>query len=1068
MDRQLMTFFALVVFSLSIVVQGLAVYLALRTMVSSRVRWAWGSIAIALALILPRRVITTFTVFQQPAPAKFLPSELLSLALSVFFCLGLVRLRRYFRQSEADAELRRLGTQEMGTEAKLRAVIEQQDNAQTSQQNEKSLWRFFDSIDDFLFVLDEQRRILRVNRAVTERLGYSEEELTGRLVLTVFPRERWSEAETLMSDLISGRVEYSPVPIEAKDGTLIPVETRVVRGNWNSHPVFFGVCKDIFGLKLSEEKFSKAFHGSPALMALIKAGNRTVFDVNEAFLRVLGYSRDEAIGKTPTELNLFVDLGQRDRLLEGLQQGRQTRNVEMQLRTRAGEIRDGLVSVEMLSLARESLILAVVVDITERKRVEEAFRLTAEELACKNRELAVARDAALEADRAKSQFLANMSHEIRTPLGGMLGLAELLSRSPLDSDQQEYVDSITRCGDLLLGILNDILDFSKIEAGRLQLESIPFDLASLVFDVVELHGTKAASAAVEFVADLDVDLPSRLLGDPGRLRQVLGNLVSNAVKFTSRGHILIEVRQVKRDGDKAVISIVVRDTGEGIPEQVIGRLFQPFVQADASTSRKHGGTGLGLALSKRIVEGMGGSIELHSQEGQGSTVTIVLDLAVDSNEPIRPSHSAILQGCRCLVVDDNALVRTSLEKQLRHLGMAVQLTGSGDEALQAIELALENARPYDLAIVDLLMPDMGGERLARTMKDDSRLAALGIVMMAPLASRGSVSDVSLPRAFNCDGYLAKPARGEVLAKVLALVVERRREGIVGEPVTRHTVSVAKAHASSRGRLPFSIRVLLAEDNEVNQLVARKMLEDLGAEVTLAVDGCQVLSAIEQRSFDVVLMDCQMPRMDGFATTIRIRALEQQSGGHLPIVAMTANAIAGDEEMCLAAGMDGYLGKPFSRAGLHATLIRFAGADASRLALFAPETVVPKQTNPPMAPDLDHARFREMDALFSNSAGGNYASLLLSFQSNSEKRIQELRLAVECNDASTVLAVAHAIKGSSGNLGFAGLQRMAGQLEHAAKASRIDIVSAQVAAMQEELARIATFLESYFAKASRDT
>jgi CheY-like chemotaxis protein len=261
---------------------------------------------------------------------------------------------------------------------------------------------------------------------------------------------------------------------------------------------------------------------------------------------------------------------------------------------------------------------------------------------------------------------------------------------------------------------------------------------------------------------------------------------------------------------------------------------------------------------------------------------------------------------------------------------------------------------------------------------------------------------------------------------------------------------------------------LAEDNEVNQLVARKMLEDLGAEVTLAVDGCQVLSAIEQRSFDVVLMDCQMPRMDGFATTIRIRALEQQRGGHLPIVAMTANAIAGDEEMCLAAGMDGYLGKPFSRAGLHATLIRFAGADASRLALFAPETVVPKQTNPPMAPDLDHARFREMDALFSNSAGGNYASLLLSFQSNSEKRIQELRLAVECNDASTVLAVAHAIKGSSGNLGFAGLQRMAGQLEHAAKASRIDIVSAQVAAMQEELARIATFLESYFAKASRDT
>jgi len=1062
-----MTFFALIVSSLSIVVQGLAVYLVLRTMVSSRARRAWGAFAIALALILLRRVATMFRAFQPLAPFDFLAPELLSLALSVFFCLGLVRLRRYFRQSEADAELRRLSTQGMGTEAKLRAVMQKQEGDQTSQQNEKSFWQFFDSIDDFLFVLDEQRRILRVNRTVTERLGFSQEELTGRLALTLFPKERWSEAESVMADLVSGKVECSPVPLEAKDGTLIPVETRVVRGSWNGRPVFFAVCKDIFGLKLSEEKFSKAFHGSPALMALVKFSNRTVFDVNEAFLRVLGYSRDEAIGKTPTELNLFVDLGQRDRLLEGLAQGRQTRNVEIQLRTRAGEIRDGLVSAEMLSLARESLILVVVVDITERKRVEEAFRLTAEELAHKNQELAVARDAALEADRAKSQFLANMSHEIRTPLGGMLGLAELLSRSPLDSDQQEYVDSITRCGDLLLGILNDILDFSKIEAGRLQLESIPFDLASLVFDVVELHGSKAATTTVELVTDLDADLPSRLLGDPGRLRQVLGNLVSNALKFTARGHVLIEACQVKRDGDNAVVSIAVRDTGEGIPEQVIGRLFEPFTQADASTSRKHGGTGLGLALSKRIVEGMGGHIELQSQEGQGSTVTITLELAVDLSGPTSSSGSTILQGCRCLVVDDNALVRASLEKQLRALGMIVRLSGSGEEALQAVALGLDEARPFDLAIVDLYMPDMDGERLADALRRDPRLASLGIVMMAPLAARGSGSEISLPSVSNCDGYLAKPARSDVLAKVLALVVARRCEGIVGAPITRHTVSAPKARASTKGRLPFSLRVLLAEDNEVNQLVARKMLEDLGADVTLAVDGLQVLSAIEQTSFDLVLMDCQMPRLDGFATTVRIRALEQQRGGHIPIVAMTANAIAGDEDTCLATGMDGYLSKPFTRKGLATTLVRYTGVGAMNRVASAPGKATAAPPARPAAPDLDRARFREMDALFSGSPGGNYALLLLSFQSNSAKRIQELLRAVESGDASTVGAVAHAIKGSSGNLGFAGLQRMAGQLEHAAKNGRTEVFAAEVAAMQGELGRIATFLEGYFAKTSGD-
>ena len=1065
----------LVIFSLSLAAQTLAGYLALRTLVSSRVRWAWGAITMALILILPCRIITAFAFFHQSDPAAFIPSESLSLGVSLLFCLGLIRLRRYFRQSELDAELRRLTMPKVGTEAMLRAVAKQQ-QANALQPSEENSWQFFDTIDDFLFVLDEEGRILKVNRTATERLGYSEGELLGRLSLTLYPKERWAEAQALMVELVSGKVDYSPIPLEAKDGTMIPVETRMVVGNWSGKPVFFSVCKDIFGLKLSEEKFSKAFHGSPALMALIKKSNRSVFDVNEAFLQVLGYSRDEAIGKTPTELNLFADLRQRDRILEALEQGTRVRNVEVRLRTRHGELRDGLVSAEMLSLARESLILAVVVDITERKRVEEALRLTAQELEQKNQELGIARDAALEADRAKSQFLANVSHEIRTPLNGMLGLAELLSRSPLNSDQQEYVESIARCGDLLLGILNDILDFSKIEAGRLQLESIPFDLTALVYDVVELYGPKASTSALELVADLDTELPARLLGDPGRLRQVLGNLMSNAVKFTLEGHILIQVKQLSRAEGKAVVSIAVCDTGEGIPQPVLGRLFQPFSQADASTSRKHGGTGLGLALSRRIVEGMGGHIDLQSQEGKGSVVTVTLTLAIDRGPPDAPTEvqtPSPLRGTRGLVVDDNPLVRTSMQKQLRAFGMTVQVAPSNAQALPLIHAALDAAKPYDFVLIDIdldvdkvgthLRPGEESGRFSQTLRTHPGLASLGIVLMAPLAARGSVSDVPLAQLSGCDGYIAKPSRNAVLAKVLALVLERKRTGFSGGPVTRQTVSPAKTRRTLHNQPPLSLRVLLVEDNEINQLVARKMLEDLGTEVALATDGYQAVQAVARDRFDVVLMDCQMPHMDGFMATARIRAGEQGRGVRLPIVAMTANALVGDEEMCLAAGMDGYLSKPFTRQGLLEALLRFTGARMTvPFVAPAPPVAAPAVT---ASADLtvNEARFREMDALFSSSPGNNYTMLLLTFQSNSARRIEELRHADASRDADAIAAVAHAIKGSSGNLGFVGMEMVADKLVRSARDGRHGEYSALIVSLQDELQKVDAFLKSHFAK-----
>ncbi len=941
---------------------------------------------------------------------------------------------------------------------RLRTIEVHEEADRALKQSEENFRQFFDTIDDFLFVLDEQGRILKVNRTVTQRLGYSEEELRGRSAQSLHSKDDQAKALAMMMDLLAGVVEYCPLPIEARDGTLIPVETRVVRGSWNGRPVIFGVCKDIAGLRISEEKFSKAFHGSPALMALISVDALTVFDVNQAFLDVLGYSREEAIGKRPTELNLFADLKQKDILLDALLHGSQPRNVEVQLCTRSGEIRDGLVSTETLSLSRDSLILVVVVDITERKRVEAALRITAAELERRNQELAVARDAALDAALVKSQFLANMSHEIRTPLNGMLGLAELLSRSPLSSAQQEYVDSITRCGDLLLSILNDILDFSKMEAGRLQIESIPFDLHAVIFDVVEFYGTKASPADVELVVDLDPELPTGLLGDPGRLRQVLGNLVSNAVKFTSKGHILIEAKQIRREGGRVVLSIAICDTGEGIPEEAQERLFQPFTQADASTSRKHGGTGLGLALCKRIVEGMGGQIVLKSRPGQGATLTVTVALPIDENRMV-PASAATLTGKRCLVVDDSALVRAALEKQLSGLGLEVYAAASGEEAISATGASLEDGRAFDLALIDLHLPGLGGERLAKVLRADSRCAGTGIVMLTPLVLRPDSPEGPSLVAGTCDGYLVKPARSELVAKVLGMVLENQRAGRSGVLVTRHSVSPPKDNAPEADTLPFPLRVLLAEDNEVNQLVARRMLEEAGATVTVVADGRKALAAIEYGSFDLVIMDCQMPGLDGFAATASVRATEKTKGGHLPILALTANSLVGDAEHCLSAGMDGYLGKPFSRPELLREIVRLTQACVPGTS--AAGTSAAESRSPASKPNLDRARFRDMAQLLGSASSDSHTMLLQSFERNTEKRIGDLARAIESRDAEAAYGMAHAIKGSSGNLGFVGLEQLAAQIERMARDSQLQGLSGEVQAMEAELSRVRAFLRSYF-------
>jgi signal transduction histidine kinase/DNA-binding response OmpR family regulator len=662
-----------------------------------------------------------------------------------------------------------------------------------------------------------------------------------------------------------------------------------------------------------------------------------------------------------------------------------------------------------LTAAKESLEA----EIRQRMQAEEIMR--------------EAKKQAEAASVAKSEFLANMSHEIRTPMNGVLGMTELLLRTPLTADQRDYAESVARCGDSLLTILNDILDFSKIEAGKLRFESIAFDLHTLVFDVVELYRNKVAGSDLDLLVDVDPAIPARLVGDPSRLRQLLSNLVSNAVKFTRAGHVLLSTLFVGQTEGRVKLEIAVEDTGIGIAEEAQSRLFQPFSQVDASTSRRFGGTGLGLVLCKRIAEAMGGSISLRSMEGKGSTFTIALDLPVHPEPAEVPPAPAVLSGCRILLVDDNELNRRILERQLAPLGVQTEQASSGGEALEAVYTAQGAGRPFDAVVLDYHMPGMTGEAVGRVLLGDPKLSKLATLM---LTSSGQPEELSTMARIGIDSYLVKPVRADILARALAVILERRRSGGRGEMVTRHTITELGSLAPSEPTLASPLRVLLTEDNTLNQLVARKMLERMGATVTIAGDGIEALELLARSSFDVVLMDCQMPRMDGLTATARIRSNEAKQGGHIPIVAMTANAMDGDREECLASGMDDYLAKPVSPQALWKVLSRFTAQGP------APSAAAPRREAEaaprPAKGTLDEERFRYAEGLFADMAGGFYGGVVEPFLEDARKRIGEIQTAFAAQDAETVRSLSHSMKGAARNLGFTGLAGAAERVEKKAK------------------------------------
>jgi two-component system, sensor histidine kinase and response regulator len=871
--------------------------------------------------------------------------------------------------------------------------------------------RYFELSRDLVCTAGFDGYFKQLNAAWTETLGWSEEELRARPFVEFVHDEDRARTEEQTAELAAGGVTVDFVNRYAtKDGGWRWIE-------WSSMAILeeqliYASARDVTQRKVIEAALERSDHRTRQIVetahdAFISIDARgRITGWNSQAEASFGWARRDALGRELAET--IIPERQRAAHRHGLERFLATgegpvlgTRLELTALHRDGREFPVELTISPLEMEKGYVFNAFLRDITERRAAEQ--------------ELALARDQALEASRMKSMFVANVSHEIRTPMNGVIGMSELLLDTELDEAQREYAEAISASGEALLTIIDDILDFSKIEAGKLELDPTDFDLREAIERACGMLAVRAHEKGLELAVAIGAEVPALVRADSARLRQVLTNLVANAIKFTAEGEVVVRASATRASDGEALVRVEISDTGIGIEHEALEQLFEPYAQADGSTTRKYGGSGLGLAISRQLVELMGGKVGADSELGAGRSFWFELPVARAQPGDGPPDEHPTLAGLRVLVVDDSATSRRILDRQLSSWQMSCEVADSAARAMELLESAAAAGMPFALALLDLNMPDVDGDELARAIRAKPAVRGTRLVLLSSSGARSGA-----PAGAALDGVLVKPVRQSRLYEEIQAVIAGER------PVVAH---VPASDASDVRRRRAIASVLVVEDTPINQAVAAHMLERCGFAAQVAENGRKALDALSQRSYAAVLMDCQMPELDGYETTREIRRLEH-GGPRTPIIAMTANAMQGERERCLAAGMDDYLTKPLRQRTLKDTLSRWVPG--------RPATSSDPDPGPANgarigagsdAQVLEDAIVIELEAL----DGDVLADLVALYFDDAAQRAADLADAVTRADADAVARMAHTLRGSSATLGAAHVARIASELERTAKA-----------------------------------